>query len=384
MDAKTYISAPVSRRRFLAGAAASTLAPSILSRPAMSAFFSPAFLHLADHTSQTGCVHTYALTPDTCPFVGSTAVEALAASASHPTLPVLYVARDSGPWDHLPRGVVETYAVEYSARPLRLLAQTPMSLSATGPRSLAVSNCGKHLLVSAAKGGAWNAFSLGIDGIPVSPAIARKETGALLKSRTASLPTPHGLAFSPHTPYAIAADPGCERITLLQPSADGIAVLARCDAFLGLSHSSPAWTIDGAHIVATNARTASLSVYAVGAMPKNQDGVGIRLVDTADPATPIEAFLAHPTQPGVLTLRTERQGSCVEFWALHDNHLRVEQDAWTPNAARSLAHHAGTLWLVSEDRVVRMRLHDLRNIESWETRRTSAGVQAIITRSGSA
>ena len=259
-----------------------------------------------------------------------------------------------------------------------------MSLSAIGPRSLAVSNCGKHLLVSAAMGGAWNAFSLGMDGIPMSPAIARKETGALLNSRTASLPAPHGLAFSPQRPYAIATDPACERITLLQPSADGIAVLARCVAPLGLSHSSPAWTIDGAHIVAANARTSSLSVYAVRAMPKNQDGVGIHLLNTTGPATPIEALLAHPSEPGALTLRTEKQGSRVEFWALRGTHLRVEQDAWIPHAARSLVHHAGTLWLASEDRVIRMRCTDLRNIDSWDTPRIPVGVQAIITRSGSA
>ncbi|HEX6772481.1 MAG TPA: hypothetical protein VF126_10685, partial [Acidobacteriaceae bacterium] len=215
----------------------------------------------------------------------------------------------------------------------------------------------------------------------------RKETGALLE-RTTSLPTPHGLAFSPQQPYAIAADPGCERITLLQPSADGIAVLARCEAPLGLSLSSPVWTIDGAHIVAANARTASLSVYAVRAMPKNQSGVSIHLVGTSEPVTPIEALLAHPSEPGILTLRTEKQGCRVEFWALRGNELRIEQDAWIPHAARSLAHHAGTLWLASEDRVIRMRCsdlhsHDLRSIDTWETPRSPAGVQANITRSGS-
>lgn len=386
MDAKSYISAPVSRRRFLAGAAASTLAPSILSPPALSAFFSPAFLHLAAPTSQADYLQTYALTGDTCRFLGSTAVEALAASVSHPTLPVLYVARDSGRWEHLPRGVVETYAVECSARPLRLLAQTPMSLSATGPRALAVSTCGGYLLVSAATGGAWNAFILGRDGLPASAAIARKETGALLE-RTTSLPTPHGLAFSPQQPYAIAADPGCERITLLQPSADGIAVLARCDAPLGLSLSSPVWTVDGGHLVAANAHAASLSVYAVRAMPKNQSGVSIHLVDTSEHATPIEALLAHPSERGILTLRTEKQGCRVEFWALRSNQLRLERDAWISHAARTLAHHAGSLWLASEDRVIRMRCPDLRNhlssIDSWETPPTSAGVQANITRSGS-
>ena len=68
--------------------------------------------------------------------------------------------------------------------PLRLLSQTPMALSSTGPRSLAVAPCGRHLLVSASTGGAWNAFSLGDDGVPDSIAIPRKETGHATSLRT--------------------------------------------------------------------------------------------------------------------------------------------------------------------------------------------------------
>jgi hypothetical protein len=170
-------SLPVSRRTFLAGAAASVLSPRF-SRAA-SHLFAPAFLHLTACSSGKGDVHTYAITADHCELLGSTAIDSFAAYAAHPALPVLYVARDCSQWENLPRAVVETYAVECSTRPLRLLAQTPMALSATGPRAIAVSSCGQHLLISASTGGAWNAFALGSGGLPVSAAIARKETGAL-------------------------------------------------------------------------------------------------------------------------------------------------------------------------------------------------------------
>ncbi len=180
---------------------------------------------------------------------------------------MLFVARDCRQWENLPRGVIETYAVSRGTRPLRRIAQTPMALSATGPRSLAVSSCGRHLLVSASTGGAWNAFTLDRNGIPAGVAIARKEMGTMLPSYTVSLPTPHGLVFSPHAPCAIGTDPGSGRMTLLQPSPEEIAALARCETPSGLASASPVWTSDGKYVIAANARKASLSIYEISSCP---------------------------------------------------------------------------------------------------------------------
>jgi len=375
------LSAPVSRRAFLAGAAAVAVSGQILSRTAYPELYAPAFLHLAACAAAKGHVHTYAIAGDRCEFFGSTSVDSFAAYATHPTLPVLYVARDCSQWEHLPRGVIETYQVERSAHPLRLVMQTPMALSATGPRALAVSSCGRYLLVSASTGRAWNAFVLDIVGIPASVAIARKETGTVLESQTISLPAPHAVAFSPSGPYAVGTDPSSERMTLLQPSPDGITILSRCHTPFGVAELFPVWTRDGRYLVAADARAASLSLYAIRSALRDRDGLDIYVLSTVHTETPIKALLAHATEASVFTSRREREGSRLEFWRIRGDQLAVERDTWIPDNVLAFAHHAGALWLASEDRLIRMRYQDLRAISAMNVAQSLQGMRAIVTQS---
>ena len=377
----SFFSAPVSRRAFLAGAAAVAVSGRTLSRMACSKPNATAFLQLAGYSAGNGYVHTYALAGDRCEFLGSTDIDSFAAYASHPTLPVLYIARDCSQWEHLPRGVIETYRVERSAHPLRLLMQTPMALSATGPRSLAISSCRRYLLVSASTGKAWNAFVLGSDGVPASVAIARKETGPVLDSQMISPPTPHAVAFSPKGLYAVGTDPGSKRMTLLRPSPEGIAVLSRCHAPFGLAELYPAWTRDGRYLVAADTHTASLSLYAIRPRLGNRDGLDIHLCNTVQTETPIKTLLAHATENGVFTLHGESKGSRLEFWRIRGDQLAVERDAWIPDNVLAFAHHAGSLWLVSEDRLIRMRYQDLRAMSALRVGQSLDGVRAIVTQS---
>lgn len=358
------ISNPVSRRTFLAGAAAVAVSSGMLPRTAYSEVDAPAFLHLAACSAGKGQVHTYDLTGDRCELAATTNVDSLAACASHPALPIIYIARDCSEWEHLPRGVIETYRVERSAHPLRLILQTPMALSATGPRSLAVSNCGRYLLVSASTGRAWNAFVLNSDGVPASVAIARKETGTVLCSQTVSLPAPHAAAFSPSGLYAVGTDPSSERMTLLRPSPDGIAMLSRCRAPFGLAESSPAWTRDGRYLVAADAHTASLSLYAIRPASGSRETLDIHLVHTVQTKTSIKALLAHATEAGVYTSRREGDGSRLEFWTIRDDRPKVECDTWIADNVHAFAGHSDSLWLVSEDRLTKIRRQDLRTIRA--------------------
>jgi 6-phosphogluconolactonase (cycloisomerase 2 family) len=369
----------VSRRAFLAGAAACAAVNSTFLRAAFYGRAEQAVLHLATRSSQSGHVHTFALKAEGCEFLGSAAIDSFAAFAAHPRLPVLYVARDCSQWQDLPRGVIETYAVECGAHPLRLLAQTPMALSATGPRSLAVAPCGRHLLVSASTGGAWNAFALDREGIPASVAIARKETGAMLNSHTVSLPTPHALVFSPHGPFAVGADPGSQRMTLLRPSPTGIAVLTRWETTYGLTPLCPAWTTDGRYIIAANAQTASLSIYEIRAMLGNGSKVEVHLLGTVQTTTPIKALLSHPTEPAVFTARPHGGGSRLELWKMDGSHLRVAGDTWVSGDVVALAQHSSDLWLASEGRLTRISMRDLRGAQPFEV--PLYGTQAIITQS---
>jgi 6-phosphogluconolactonase (cycloisomerase 2 family) len=370
---------PVSRREFLAGAVACAVAGPALVRAAVRPSDSQTLLHAASHNGNNGYVHTYALTSGACKLLGATAVDSCAALAVHPLLPVLYLARDCNQWENLPRGVVETYAVERDAHPLRRIAQTPMALSATGPRSLAVSSCGRHLLVSASTGGAWNAFALDHDGVPAGVAIARKETGPMVHSHPLSLPTPHGLVFSPHAPLAIGTDPGSERMTLLQPSPEAIAVLARHQMPYGLTPASPVWTSDGRYLIAANARNASLYFYEIQLKSGDGSNAGIHLLSATPTATPVTALVAHPTQLAVFTARPHGHGSRLELWKTPGSDLRLAGGTWVSGHIVALAEHDGDLWAASHDRLIRIPADDLRSPFPFEAPLPISGVHAIVT-----
>ena len=370
---------PVSRRAFLAGAVAcATIAPTSL-RAAFSRRAEQAVLHLATRSSRSGHVHTFVLTATGCELLENTAIDSFAAFAPHPVLPVLYVARDCSQWEDLPRGVIETYAVECGTHSLRLLAQTPMALSATGPRSLAVAPCGRHLLASASTGGAWNALTLNGDGMPSSVAIARKETGAMLDLHTVSLPAPHGLVFSPHGLFAVGTDPGSGHMTLLQPSSEAIAALARWETPYGLTATSPAWTIDSKYIIAATARPASLQIYEIGAALEDRSNSSVHLLGTTSTHTPVTTLLAHPREPAVFTSRPQGSGSRLELWQVHGSHLRLANDTWVAGHVVGFAHRNGSLWLASQDGLIRIPIDDLRSPYPFHLPLPMRGAHAIVT-----
>jgi hypothetical protein len=290
---------------------------------------------------------------------------------------VLYIARDCQQWEALPRGVIETYAVKHDIHPLRLLAQTPMALSATGPRSLAVSSCGQHLLVAASTGGAWNAFSLDRCGVPGAVAIARKETGAMQQLHTVSLPTPHGLVFSPHATFAIGTDPGSGRMTLLHPSSEQLVALARYQTPHGLASSSPVWTSDGRHVIAADGRGPSLSIYEIKLVPGDGGNADIRPLGTTPTATPVTTLAAHPAQPAVFTSRRQGSGSHLELWKIRGSDLRLAGSTLVSGHVVALAEHAGGLWVASQDRLIRLSVEDLCGPPAFELHLPMRGTQAI-------
>lgn len=370
----------ISRRNFLTGASACAVIGPTLLRAAAHSSDGQSVLHVASHN---GSIHTYALISGGCKLLGATVVDSCVALAPHPFLPVLYIARDCQQWEDLPRGAIETYAVERGLRPLRRTARTPMALSATGPRSIAVSPCGRHLLVSASTGGAWNAFALDHCGAIAGIAIARKETGILQRSHAVSLPTPHGLAFSPLAAFAIGTDPASGHITLLQPSSEEIALRARCPAPYGLTRSSPVWTSDGRYVIVANARNASLSIYET-LVSGNGNNAGVQLpvihlLGTTPTATLVTTLAAHPTQPAVFTSRPQGSGSRLEVWELHGADLRLADDTWVSGHVVALAEHAGDLWVASEDRLIRIPNGNLRSPYPFEIALPICGVQAILT-----
>ncbi|WP_164981630.1 beta-propeller fold lactonase family protein [Silvibacterium dinghuense] len=308
----------------------------------------PAWLHLAQRCGNTGLIHTFAATSRATQLLGTSSIEDLAAQATHPTLPILYVARDCALWEHLPRGVVETYAVENSAQPLRLIAQTPMALSSTGPRSIAVSQCGRFLVIASATGRAWNALKLTADGTPEPVASTRKEIGTDV--------SPHGIAISPRAALAAGVDAGSGRVTLLQLSEEGMAVSARCDTPRGVAALLPAWTPDGQSLIAADRHCTSLSIYALHPLPGENSRIELR--DSIALESPVSAILTHAASHGVITLRTDNHGSRLECWRVADQRMQLDASRWLPDCVLSVcaSQHEEALWLATEDRLLRWDL----------------------------
>ncbi len=85
------------------------------------------------------------------------------AYAVHPTRRLVYAVHDVAEVDHLPRGAVDTYALEPDGC-LSWLARRPLSLSATYPKDLAVAPDGEVVIVVAYGGEALNVLPIATDG----------------------------------------------------------------------------------------------------------------------------------------------------------------------------------------------------------------------------
>jgi 6-phosphogluconolactonase len=132
-----------------------------------------------------------------------------AALALHPNRHILYAAAGIKE-----RGSVEAYRIEPANGRLLLLAQRSLSLSASGPRSLAVSPDGAHLVAAASSGGIYNVFPLTSRGAPDSVASAFKEIGSGPRTGLQDTAHPHSVGFHPSGRFLIGSDLGADRLSL--------------------------------------------------------------------------------------------------------------------------------------------------------------------------
>ena len=123
--------------------------------------------------------------------IASAAPAAIAISAD-----TLYVANDIPLYDRLPRGSVECFRIGGDGR-LTAMARAALSLSATHPRSLAVSPDGRLLAVASQQDGIYNLFVINADGSLEAPRGIFKDTGCA---------HPHALRFDPTGKRLISSD----------------------------------------------------------------------------------------------------------------------------------------------------------------------------------
>jgi 6-phosphogluconolactonase (cycloisomerase 2 family) len=135
------------------------------------------------------------------------------AFALHPSGQILYVANAVSLYAGLPRGTVEVFSIDRQTGNLSLVQRTPLSLSATQPRTLAVSRSGKYLVVAAYGGGVLNILPIQNDGRVGEVKGIFKELGCGIHAEWQASAHPHTVVFDQAGRFVLASDFGCDHLS---------------------------------------------------------------------------------------------------------------------------------------------------------------------------
>jgi len=126
----------------------------------------------------------------------------------------LFVANDINEYEGLPAGSVESYSIDPATGQIELRDRRRLSLSATGPKHLAISPDGRHLVVAAYRGGAYNVLPVQADGKIGEVTQVLKEIGRGPNPEMQATAHPHSVAFHPSGNLVVSTDLGADRISL--------------------------------------------------------------------------------------------------------------------------------------------------------------------------
>ena len=114
----------------------------------------------------------------------------------------------------LPQGTVEAFHIDPFDGRLTLLGRTPLSLSATHPRHLALSPDGKLLAVAAYGGAIYNLFPIAEDGSLGQPSSIFKQAGCGPHAQSQASAHPHTLLFDASGRHLLSSDFGSDRLSV--------------------------------------------------------------------------------------------------------------------------------------------------------------------------
>jgi 6-phosphogluconolactonase len=198
-----------SRREFVRGAAGMVALPHL---PHAVAFApSQQFAYVA---SGQGSLHVFRLRGEVWTRTQRVPSSAPACVLLSPAQRTLYVANEVDVHEGLPRGTVEAFHIDPSDGSLTLLGRTPLSLSATHPRHLALSPDGKLLAVAAYGGAIYNLFRIAEDGSLGQPGGIFKEAGCGAHAQSQASAHPHTLLFDASGRHLLSSDFGSDRLSL--------------------------------------------------------------------------------------------------------------------------------------------------------------------------
>ena len=217
-------------------------------------------------TADGGTLHMVQIQRDQARVLCALPSERPSAIVRHPVRALLYVANDVSLYQHQPRGTVETFAFDQATGTLELVGRQPLSLSATRPRSLALSPDGSSLLVAAFGGGAYNVLPIDDAGLPSAPTSILKQVGHGEHRTEQASAHPSHVLFHPQTGLAVAADYGADRLDIVASGgeeSDGskMKVAVRVSCASGSGPSKIAMHPDGELFVAAHVLHPALAVF---------------------------------------------------------------------------------------------------------------------------
>ncbi len=302
-------------------------------------------------------IHVYSITADQHfiyeQTIASAHPVAMAISGGH-----LYVANGISEYGNLPRGSVDSYAIDAATGRLDFKNRVPLSLSAILPRDLAVAPDGRSIVVAVHGGGAYNVLLLQEDGRLGKVSGIFKETGS----------GPHVLQSAAHPSAVIfdaagrvlTADEGSDKLSVFSLSNGQLTATGRREVPAGSGPSSIVLHPDGDRLYVANALNGTLSSY---------DGGTLDHVRTISLGSEVAGLAMHPSGETLYTAH----GHGVRVWKIApDGGMEALPGVEGINVSRlHVMPHGRSLLALSHDAVLGMKIDEAGRVLAGPVKRAS-------------
>jgi 6-phosphogluconolactonase len=293
-----------SRREFVRGAAGMVALPHL--PHAVASAPSQQFAYVA---SGQGSLHVFRLRGEVWTRTQRVPSSAPACILLSPTQRTLYVANEVDVHEGVPRGTIETFHIDPFDGCLTLLGRTPLSLSATHPRHLALSPDGKLLAVAAYGGAIYNLFPVAEDGSLGQASGIFKQAGCGPHAQSQVSAHPHTLLFDASGRHLLSSDFGSDRLSVF--AVEGGRLQRRMQHATGEGSGPGACALHPASsfVYAWHNLQSTLACYGY-------DGVSGAIGDTIQrlsfPTASLHALALHPS--GRMLYTTQENRNELRAW----------------------------------------------------------------------
>ena len=292
-------------------------------------------------------IHVFATEKDKWVALQEIPCEAPSCLALHPFAPVLYATNEVQEYQGFPCGSVTVFAVGRDGH-LSLLQRVRLSLSATLPRSIAISPDGAYAVVSAHGGGSYNLFGIDREGLLGSIRGVVKEVGSGVHLEQQESSHPQHACFDSNG-HILAADLGTDRIHVLSMRGGVLNLHKRYQVVSGAGPSKIAVHPAGSFVIVSNRLNESTCVYSYDSLSGT--------VGEQRETLPGRAMAFHPQRSTVLI----EKDKSLDLYLWHGNtgRLRLLNSVNIRGTVASMIPGHNSIMLTSGNEVACLSLDDL-------------------------